>query len=187
MTPAQKRAMEIFLDSAVLENNFTPHSEARIAKALEAEGYEGSSSSVGRWKSKFNWVELLNAKITASLGEDNAVKEMVKHSSLELAVKKTEVDVQRNSTLIAASYQALEHDVRIILEGLEKHPERRLSEEDFKRVFSVARLSTERHDKMLDRLANMPVQSLSTQEVIERLNSVTLELESDVVEIQIEE
>ena len=62
MTQAQLRAQEIYLTSAVLENNFTPNSEVKIAMALKLEGFEASSTSVGRWKKKFEWEKLLHVK-----------------------------------------------------------------------------------------------------------------------------
>lgn len=175
---AQLRAKEIYLNSAILENNFTPHSEARIAKALKMENFEGSSSSVGRWKKKFGWENLLNSKITAALNQDKKVKDILRNGGLEAAVKNTEVDVKRNSVLIAGSYQFLEREVERILTSLEQN-NRPPTEEEFDRMYKIARLSTDRHDKMLDRLANMPPETIGADEVLERLKSTQIEYEEN--------
>lgn len=176
LTPSQLRAKEIFINSAILENNFTPHSEVRIAKALEAEGYEGSSSSIGRWKKKFKWQELLNAKIAAALSSQKEVKDIIRNGGLEATVQNTKVDVKRNSMLIAGTYQFLEQEVGRILQNIEETG-RAPTEDEFDRMYKIARLSTDRHDKMLDRLANMPPESISAKEVLERLKNIPIEYE----------
>lgn len=65
------------------------------------EGYEASSSSVGRWKKKFNWENLLHVKISAAMSEDTKTKNIITNSSLESVVKNTEVDIKRNGVLIS--------------------------------------------------------------------------------------
>jgi predicted secreted protein len=119
MSLAQQRAQEIYLSTAVLENNFTPNSEVKIAEALKLEGYEASSSSVGRWKKKFEWEKLLHVKVAASVTQDENTKKIIHNSSLEGVVKNTEVDIKRNNILIAASYQALEYEANLILKVVE--------------------------------------------------------------------
>lgn len=181
MTEAQIRAQEIYLTSAVLENNFTPNSEVKIAMALKYEGFEASSTSVGRWKKKFEWEKLLHVKIGAALSEDSKTKAIVANSSLEATVKNTEVDIKRNNVLIAASYQALEYEANQILKVVEEG-KRPLSEVEFDKLYKIAKLSTDRHDRMLDRLANMPPEAISSQEVYERLKAIPIEYETEVIE-----
>ena len=181
MTPAQLRAQDIYLTTAVLENNFTPSSETKIAEALKMEGFEASSSSVGRWKKKFNWESLLHVKISASINEDSKTRTMVQNSSLETVVKNTEVDIKRNGVLIAASYQALEYQMNRILAIVEEG-KRSLSEDEFDQLFKVARLSTDRYDRMLDRLASMPPESISSEEIRDRLASMHIEYENEEIE-----
>ena len=181
MTEAQIRAQEIYLTSAVLENNFTPNSEVKIAMALKYEGFEASSTSVGRWKKKFEWEKLLHVKISAALSEDSKTKAIVANSSLEATVKNTEVDIKRNNVLIAASYQALEYEANQILKVVEEG-KRPLSEVEFDKLYKIAKLSTDRHDRMLDRLANMPPEAISSQEVYERLKAIPIEYETEVIE-----
>ena len=181
MTQAQLRAQEIYLTSAVLENNFTPNSEVKIAMALKLEGFVASSTSVGRWKKKFEWEKLLHVKISAAVTEDSKTKAIVSNSSLEATVKNTEVDIKRNSVLIAASYQALEYEANQILKVVEEG-KRSLSELEFDKLYKIAKLSTDRHDRMLDRLANMPPEAISSQEVYERLKAIPIEYETEVIE-----
>lgn len=181
MTQAQIRAQEIFLTTAVLENNFTPNSEAKIAEVLKLEGFDASSSSVGRWKKKFEWEKLLHVKISAAMSEDSRTKAIVANSSLDTAVKNTEVDIKRNNVLIAASYQALEYEANQILKVVEEG-KRPLSEVEFDKLYKIAKLSTDRHDRMLDRLANMPPEAISSVEVYERLKAIPIEYEAELIE-----
>ena len=181
MTEAQLRAQEIYLTSAVLENNFTPNSEVKIAMALKLEGFEASSTSVGRWKKKFEWEKLLHVKIGAAITEDSKTKAIVSNSSLEATVKNTEVDIKRNNVLIAASYQALEYEANQLLKVVEEG-KRPLSEIEFDKLYKIAKLSTDRHDRMLDRLANMPPEAISSQEVYERLKAIPIEYEREEIE-----
>lgn len=181
MTPAQQRAQEIYLDTAVLENNFTPSSETKIAEALKIEGFNASSSGVGRWKKKFEWEKLLHVKISAAVSEDTKANAIIKNSSLEAVVKNTEVDIKRNNTLIAGSYQALEYEMVRILDVVSKG-DRPLSEIEFDRLYKIARLSTDRYDRMLDRLANMPPEAISSEEVIERLRNMPINYEKEEIE-----
>lgn len=184
MTKAQERAQELYLSTAVLENNFTPNSEAKIAEALKIEGFEASSSGVGRWKKKFGWEELLAAKITASIVEDKAAKAIIKNSSLESLVKKTEVDIKQNNLLISASYQVLEYEMtrllQIVAEG-----KRGLTEDEFDRLYKIARLSTDRYDRMLDRLASMPRTLTSPQEIMQRMKDMRVQYEEEIEEAEI--
>lgn len=181
MTEAQIRAQEIYLTSAVLENNFTPNSEVKIAMALKYEGFEASSTSVGRWKKKFEWEKLLHVKISAAVTEDSKTKAIVSNSSLEATVKNTEVDIKRNNVLIAASYQALEYEANQLLKVVEEG-KRSLTNDEFDKLYKIAKLSTDRHDRMLDRLANMPPEAISSQEVYERLKAIPIEYETEVIE-----
>lgn len=177
MSLAQQRAQEIYLSTAVLENNFTPNSEVKIAEALKLEGYEASSSSVGRWKKKFEWEKLLHVKVAASVTQDETTKKIIHNSSLEGVVKNTEVDIKRNNILIAASYQALEYEANLILKVVEEG-KRPLSDTEFDKLYKIARLSTDRHDRMLDRLASMPPEAISSVEVYERLKNIPIEYEN---------
>lgn len=184
MTKAQERAQELYLSTAVLENNFTPNSEAKIAEALKLEGFEASSSGVGRWKKKFGWEELLKAKVTASIVEDKTAKTIIANSSLEAIVKKTTVDIDRNNLLIAASYQALEYEMNRILQVVADN-KRSLSEDEFDRLYKIARLSTDRYDRMLDRLASMPRELTSPQEIMQRMKDMRIKYEEEIEEAEI--
>ena len=48
-------------------------------------------------------------------------------------------------------------------------------------------LSTARHYKMLDRLALMPPEAVSAQQILSRLNDITIEVEGDVVDAEVQD
>lgn len=181
MTLAQQRAQEIFLSTAVLDNNFTPNSEAKIAEALKIEGFDASSSGVGRWKKKFGWEKLLKAQVTASIVEDKTAKAIIANSSLDSLVKKTEVDIKQNNRLITASYQVLEYEMTRLLQ-IVADGKRGLTEDEFDRLYKIARLSTDRYDRMLDRLASMPPELVSPQEIMKRMENMRIQYEKEDVE-----
>lgn len=184
MNEIQNLAFEIFLDSACYENDFKPISEDALAKKLNDIGHKASSSSINRWKAKFKWSEALKHKVTLAMSEDKGLNALITKSSLESAVKNTKVDIERNSILIAASYEALEIEAFEILER--KKQGQKLSKEQAEMLKFISTLSTSRHDKMLDRQALMPPIAVSANEIMDRFNQISIEVEDDVVEAEVE-
>lgn len=185
MNETQQKAFEIYLDSATFETDYRPISEEQLAAKLDALGLKGSSSSINRWKKDFNWVQTLQNKITLAMSEDKQTRNLIQKSSLESAVKNTKVDLDRNNVLIAASYQILEKEARRIIE--KQNEQGYVSKDDMEIVKFFSTLSTARHDKMLDRLALMPPEAVSAQQILSRLNEIEIEVEDDVVDAEVQD
>lgn len=185
MNETQQKAFEIYLDSATFETDYRPISEEQLAAKLDALGLKGSSSSINRWKKDFNWAQALQNKVTLAMSEDKQTRNLIQKSSLESAVKNTKVDLDRNNVLIAASYQILEKEARRIIE--KQNEQGYVSKDDMEIVKFFSTLSTARHDKMLDRLALMPPEAVSAQQILSRLNKITIEVEDDVVDAEVQD
>ena len=185
MNETQQKAFEIYLDSATFETDYKPISEEQLASKLDALGLKGSSSSINRWKKDFNWAQALQNKVTLAMSEDKQTRNLIQKSSLESAVKNTKVDLDRNNVLIAASYQILEKEARRIIE--KQNEQGYVSKDDMEIVKFFSTLSTARHDKMLDRLALMPPEAVSAQQILSRLNEITIEVEDDVVDAEVQD
>ncbi len=185
MNETQQKAFEIYLDSATFETDYKPISEEQLAAKLDALGLKGSSSSINRWKKDFNWAQALQNKVTLAMSEDKQTRNLIQKSSLESAVKNTKVDLDRNNVLIAASYQILEKEARRIIE--KQNEQGYVSKDDMEIVKFFSTLSTARHDKMLDRLALMPPEAVSAQQILSRLNDITIEVEDDVVDAEVQD
>ena len=184
MNETQQKAFEIYLDSATFETDYKPISEEQLAAKLDALGLKGSSSSINRWKKDFNWAQALQNKVTLAMSEDKQTRNLIQKSSLESAVKNTKVDLDRNNVLIAASYQILEKEARRIIE--KQNEQGYVSKDDMEIVKFFSTLSTARHDKMLDRLALMPPEAVSAQQILSRLNEITIEVEGDVIDAEVQ-
>ena len=184
MNETQQKAFEIYLDSATFETDYKPISEEQLASKLDALGLKGSSSSINRWKKDFNWAQALQNKVTLAMSEDKQTRNLIQKSSLESAVKNTKVDLDRNNVLIAASYQILEKEARRIIE--KQNEQGYVSKDDMEIVKFFSTLSTARHDKMLDRLALMPPEAVSAQQILSRLNEITIEVEGDVIDAEVQ-
>lgn len=185
MNETQQKAFEIYLDSATFETDYKPISEEQLAAKLDALGLKGSSSSINRWKKDFNWAQALQNKVTLAMSEDKQTRNLLQKSSLESAVKNTKVDLDRNNVLIAASYQILEKEARRIIE--KQNEQGYVSKDDMEIVKFFSTLSTARHDKMLDRLALMPPEAVSAQQILSRLNEIEIEVEDDVVDAEVQD
>ena len=185
MNETQQKAFEIYLDSATFETDYRPVSEEQLAAKLDALGLKGSSSSINRWKKDFNWVQALQNKVTLAMSQDKETRNLIQRSSLESAVKNTKVDLDRNNVLIAASYQILEKEARRIIE--KQNEQGYVSKDDMEIVKFFSPLSTARHDKMLDRLALMPPEAVSAQQILSRLNDITIEVEDDVIDAEVQD
>ena len=185
MNETQQKAFEIYLESATFESDYKPISEEQLASKLDALGLKGSSSSINRWKKDFNWAQALQNKVTLAMSQDKETRNLIQRSSLESAVKNTKVDLDRNNVLIAASYQILEKEARRIIE--KQNEQGYVSKDDMEIVKFFSTLSTARHDKMLDRLALMPPEAVSAQQILSRLNEITIEVEDDAIDAEVQD
>lgn len=182
MNEIQQKAFDIYIQSANLENDFTPISERALAKKLHDMGLKSSMSAIGRWKKKFGWAQALQNEVTLAMSRDKPVKDMLRNSSLKAVVENTKVDIERNDVLMASSYQFFETEAREILE--KKRNGEFISKEERETMKFIATLSTTRKDKMLDRMALMPRDAVSADEILSRFSAISLEVEDDAIDIE---
>ena len=185
MNETQQKAFEIYLESATFESDYKPISEEQLASKLEALGLKGSSSSINRWKKDFNWMQALQNKVTLAMSEDKQTRNLLQRSSLQMVVKNTKVDIERNNVLLAASYEIMESEAKRIV--AKQRETGTLSAEDFERAKFISTLSAGRSDKMLDRLAIMPPEAVSAEQLLSRLNGVKVEFEDDVIDAEVQD
>jgi hypothetical protein len=183
MTQAQKRALELWLESADLQNNFNPMTERKLAERLQAEGYQISDSQINRIKQKFGWKNLLEAKVTASVSDDSQVVAVFENAALESVIQNTKIDAKRVEVLQASTHEAMEILMGKILKKLREGKE--LNKEETKTIIAIAQYSAVVKDKILERINNMGAQTLTSMEIKESLKKVELEFEEgDVVDEQ---
>lgn len=185
MNETQQKAFEIYLESATFESDYKPISEEQLASKLEALGLKGSSSSINRWKKDFNWAQALQNKVTLAMSEDKQTRNLLQRSSLETVVKNTKVDIERNEVLLAASYEFFETETAKIRarQNAGEMPTR----DEIELMKFVATLASTRRDKMLDRMAIMPPDAVSAQQLLSRLNGVKVEFEDDVIDAEVQD
>lgn len=185
MNETQQKAFEIYLESATFESDYKPISEEQLAAKLDALGLKGSSSSINRWKKDFNWVQALQNKVTLAMSEDKQTRNLLQRSSLETVVKNTKVDIERNEVLLAASYEFFETETAKIRarQNAGEMPTR----DEIELMKFVATLASTRRDKMLDRMAIMPPEAVSAQQILSRLNGIKVEFEDDVIDAEVQD
>ncbi len=169
----QKRALEIYLESATFENDYKPISCVRIEEKLKEEGFSGGKSSINRWIKDFDFKSHLEFKIQASFSKDKSIAKTTE--TLRKSVEKDLVTVERNGKLISDTYEILEEFASHVLNEI-KH-KNRFTREDIKLIKEIAVLTTGREDKMLDRLALIGNEKISSKDLIEEFNSVIIEVE----------
>ncbi|PHQ88774.1 MAG: hypothetical protein COB42_08195 [Sulfurimonas sp.] len=175
MLANELRALEIFLESASFENDFKPLSYFLIAEQLKKEKIQGTKSSVGRWAIKYKWENALKIKkqeAVIALGP-----QQTKEVALKVLDEHTKVTVQRNSVLISDTYDVMEKFISAVKVDIANNTYNR---DDIKLAKDIAVLTTGREDKMLDRLASMGGETLSSEEMKEDFNLVEVEFEDEI-------
>lgn len=173
LDPNQKRALEIYLESATFENDYKTISCMKIEEKLKDEGFSGGKSSINRWIKDFDFKSHLELKIQTSFTKDKSIAKTTE--ALRKSVEKDLVTVERNSKLIANTYSILEEFASHVLHEIKE--KKRFTREDIKLVKEIAVLTTGREDKMLDRLALIGSEKISSQELLEEFQNVVIELE----------
>ncbi|WP_151946592.1 hypothetical protein [Aliarcobacter butzleri] len=171
--PNQIRALQIYLDSATYDNDYKPFSCVKISEQLEEEGLEGSKSAVNRWINDFDFKSHLELKIQTSFSKDKSLARTTE--TMRQAVEKDLVTVERNGKLISSTYAILEKYTENVLENIERTG--RYVRDDIKLVKEIAILTTGREDKMLDRLASLGGDKVSSDKLLQEFNEVEIELE----------
>jgi len=173
MLPNEKRGFDLYIESATFENGFIPLSFAKIAEKLKEEQYSGSKASVHRWSKKYKWEEQLHLKRQKAIlvaGGDKDIQE----KAISVLDEKTKVDVERNAILIGGSYDVMEG----FIEKVKAEMARGIYKLDnIKLAKDIAVLVTGREDKMLDRLADMGADRLSSQDLKAEFEAIEVDFE----------
>ena len=169
----QKRALEVYLNSATYDNDYKPDSCVKISEQLKEEGFEVSKSSVNRWINDFDFEAHLELKIQASFSNDKSIARTTQ--IMRESVEKDLVTVERNGKLIGSCYEILELFADNIIENIKRT--NRYVRDDIKLIKEIAVLTTGREDKMLDRLASIGNNKISSEELLKAYNDVVIDLE----------
>ena len=176
MNPDQKRAFEIWLESADFESDFKTISLPKLAERLKAEGIQTSTSALGRWKLKFGWDDALEAKVTAATVKDGPAKEIIEKSSLQASTQKILDDFEANEKLKSDSYDLLQLQMVHYREKIKTGKKFSKDEERF--LLKVLEITSNREDKLLDRQALLAATKLtSSEEVLAKLQEEVIDLE----------
>ena len=176
--PNQIRALDIFLDSAVFENGYKPLSLAKIAEQLKNEGFDASSSSVGRWRILYHFDKRLELKISTIALKDE--ESDIKAKAITNSTKETIDRFKVNGELIDDIYTLVQCFINKVKEDVANN---RFNREDIKILKDLLLLTTGREDKMLDRLANAPAETVSSEDILAQINSIDVDIEIEDAEI----
>lgn len=176
MDKTQKIALDLWLQTATLFNDFKPCTDRELCIELSHLDIDVTKSTIDRWRKKFNFEGYLQMKIAASMVDDKETRDMIEKSSLDLAVKKTTVDVQRNGSLTSMAYEILELKMQLIKKEYETT--QMISIDNAKFAKDVATLTAGREDKLLDRAAMMgAVELLNADDIRAALRETVIELD----------
>jgi hypothetical protein len=175
MTPAQARALKIYCESATMNNGYIPKTFEEIANILREEGYHGSSSSVQRWCTKFDFKSHLTAQIQLAVIEDK--DKTLETVALRTIDTKKAVDIIRNNELTSDGYEVLENFVDNVLERLDK--KEAVSLKEIQLVKDIVLLTSGREDKLLDRLAGAGNETLSSEEILKEFETIDIDIEEE--------
>lgn len=173
MSEVQKLAYELYLDSPSITNDWTPITEKALQAKLKELGHSVGSGSINRWKKKFKWAEALEAKLAVAMASDDS-RELVKSSALKTATKNTQVSIELNNALVATGYEIAYNEFAILKA---KSDAGALDMKDFKKYSELMKIFTDREDRMLDRLAQIPRVSISAEQILGKLEVIDIEVE----------
>lgn len=178
MDKNQTLALQLWLESANLWNDFKPMSDRELCEVLEREGIVVGKSTIDRWRKKFDFEAHLQTKISVSMVEDQGTRDLISKSASDAVVQKTIVDLDRNETLAGMAYSILEAKAEVILKKYEDT--KSISDNDAKIALSIAQLTTGRTDRMLDRAAMLDAAKLvSKDDLLDQFNNIDVEIEEE--------
>lgn len=188
MTPEQKKAMDVWLSTATLDNNFETITDRALSDVLKAEhGIDASKSTIERWRNKFNWGGFLDIKMASGIVNDEEKMDDIKKSVGIEAAMATVVDVKRNGELNAIAYAIMEGELKAIYQKIQDG--KRITQDEAKYAKEVATLTSGREDRLMDRAALMGAASkVSRDDFLNAITKTVLEIENaiDAEEIGIE-
>ena len=173
MTPIQKRALELYCESATILKDYRPDTYEQISKKLEKENLKASSSSIQRWSKKFNFDEYLQFHIQSIVINDK--ENNTQQKALSVAVKKSIVDIERNNELTADCYELMELFAKQTAENYDNTGV--IKRDDIKIIKDIAVFTGGREDKLLDRIANAGTEKMSSAEMLEQHKLIELDIE----------
>lgn len=177
MTQAQARALKLYCSSATLQNGYNPMTYDEIAKVLISEGLTGSSSSVQRWSVKFDFKAHLEAQIQLAIIHDKDRK--TQNLAIRSMENKKAVDILRNNELTSDGYEVLEAYVTSILERLDAGGSASVGLKEIQLVKDIVVLTSSREDKLLDRLAGMGGETLTSKQLMEEFEAIDMDIEEE--------
>lgn len=177
MNHEQKKAMDVWLASASLDNNFETISDRALSDVLREEyNIEVSKSSIERWRNKFSWQSFLDLKVASAVVTDEEKMDDIKNSVGIEAAKTTLVDVRRNGELNALAYSILFGELEEIKDKQLKG--KRITLDEAKLAKDVATMTSGREDKLMDRAAFMgTAKLLSADDIKEALKHTIIEFD----------
>lgn len=177
MNHEQKKAMDVWLASASLDNNFETITDRALSEVLEKEhSIVASKSTIERWRNKFGWQSFLDLKVASAVVTDEEKMDDIKSAVGVEAAKATLVDVKRNGELNALAYSILFGELEEIKE--KQISGKRITMDEAKLAKDVATLTSGREDKLMDRAAFMgTAKLLSAADIKEALKSTVIEFD----------
>lgn len=188
MNHEQRKAMDVWLSYASLDNNFKTPTDRELSDMLKSEhDIEASKSTIERWRNKFSWQSFLDLKISSSVVNDEEKMDDIKKSVGIEAAKRTIVDVGRNGELNSLAYSILFGELEEI-KGKQVIG-KRITTDEAKFVKDVAVLTSGREDRLMDRAALMGAASkVSREDFLGAITKTVLDIENaiDAEEVEIE-
>ena len=176
MEKNQKAALDLWLGSATLFNDFKPISDRDLCIELAHLDIEVTKSTIQRWREKFDFAGHLQTKISASMVNDADTRELISRSANDGVIEKTIVDIERNGNLSAMAYSILEAKATLIMQKY--HETKIVTDKDAKIALQIAQLTTGREDRMLDRAAMLDTAKLiSKEDILAGFNSIDVDVE----------
>lgn len=174
-------ALQIWLSSANLENDFKPISFIKLSAELwDKHRLSVSKSTLARWSKKYSWGDHLQIMQQACIIKNPIQKKDFERESLKSNVTQTLVDLERNNVLTAACYEVLEQYALEILKDFRAG--KKINKDDIKIIKDIASFTAGREDKMLDRVALLNASSgISADKVLQELRAVDVEFEADTL------
>jgi hypothetical protein len=175
MTPVQKRALEIYCESANIYTDYKPMTFTELSEKLEKENMPVGKSTLQRWSKKFDFKSYLDLHLQQITIADASDKQQRK--ALSVAVEKKLVDVKRNNELTAGFCEIMEEFIQQVLEDNEKG--KRISNDVMKIAITGYGITGGREDKMLDRIANAGADKITSAEMLEQHKAIEIEIEDE--------
>lgn len=178
MTPQQKTAQQIYLDSVCYESDYKSVSFSKLADLLLREKIKISASSLERWSQKFDWKEKVKTIVTAATVGDGKASEIIKKSSLEKNTRKILKDFEANEMLKNDAYSVLGDQMKHYMQQMKKTTF--LSLDSTRIVLKILEVTSTREDKLLDRQAMLTAAKMvNSADVLAALSDEVIEVEID--------